>query len=149
MAYTMPESPSSRFQRYRSFPDTAALIAIAIQEKRNDDVLLWYERAGNRGGYWQDHQGETVAEAVQETHPDEALAIWLRLAQAENALTKPAAYQMAGVSLTKMKTVYRRTGRLPEWERFLVALRMENARKPRMIEVLDGLEGKRSRILKP
>ncbi len=133
----------------RSFPDTAVLIAIAIQEKRNDDVLLWYERAGKRGGYWQDHQGETVAEAVQKTHPAEALAIWLRLAQAQIALTNPAAYQMAGVSLTKMKTVYRRTGRLSEWERLLVALRTENARKPRMIEVLDGLEGKRSRILKP
>ena len=135
--------------RYRSFPDTDVLVAIAIQEKRNDDVLLWYERAGKGGGYWQDHQGETVAEAVQETHPDEALAIWLRLARAQIALTKPAAYQMAGMSLAKMKTVYERTGRLPEWERLLVALRAENARKPRMIEVLDGLEGKRSRILKP
>jgi uncharacterized Zn finger protein len=134
--------------RYRSFPDTATLIAIAIQEKRNDDVLLWYERAGTRGGYWHDHQGETVAEAVQETHPDEALALWLRTVKTQIAMTKPAAYQMAGASLTKMKTVYQRTGRLPEWDRLLVTLRTEHARKPRMIEVLDGLEGKRSRILK-
>ncbi len=134
---------------YSSFPDTDVLIAIAIQEKRNDDVLRWYERAGNRGGYWPAPRGETVAEAVQETHPDEALAIWLRMAQALIAQTKPAAYQMAGMSLTKMRAVYQRTGRLPEWERLLVALRTEHARKPRMIEVLDGLEGKRSRILKP
>ncbi|OQW94552.1 MAG: hypothetical protein BWK77_09060 [Verrucomicrobia bacterium A1] len=71
------------------------------------------------------------------------------MAQALIAQTKPAAYQMAGMSLTKMRAVYQRTGRLPEWERLLVALRTEHARKPRMIEVLDGLEGKRSRILKP
>ena len=90
-----------------------------------------------------------MAEAVQEAHPDEALAIWLRTAKGQISMTKPAAYQMAGASLTKMKTVYQRTGSLPEWERLLVTLRTENARKPRMIEVLDGLEGKRARILKP
>jgi len=135
--------------RYRSFPDTATLIAIAIREKRYDDVLRWYDHEGKRGGYWQDHQGDTVASAVQTTHPDAALAIWLRLAKAQIALTKPAAYQMAGAHLAQMKTVYQRTGRLAEWNRLLTTLRAENARKPRMIEVLDGLEGKRSLILKP
>jgi uncharacterized Zn finger protein len=135
--------------RYRYFPDTATLIAIAIREGRNDDVLRLYERAEKRGGYSEAYQGEAVADAVQETHPDAALAIWLRLARAEIAMTKPAAYQTAGMRLTKMKTVYRRTGRLPEWERLLGMLRTENVRRPRMIEVLDGLEGKRSRILKP
>lgn len=133
----------------RSFPDTDTLIAIAIQEKRNDDVLLWYKAAGNRGAYWQDHRGGSVAAAVQETHPDEALAIWLRMAKAQIALTKPAAYQTAAASLAKMKAVNQRTGRLHEWERLLATLRTENARKLRLIEVLDELEGKRSRILKP
>lgn len=134
---------------HRSFPDTDTLIAIAIQEKRNDDVLLWYKAAGNRGAHWQDHRGGTVAAAVQETHSDEALAIWLRMAKAQITLTKPAAYQTAAASLAKMKTVYQRTSRLSEWESLLETLRTENARKPRLIEVLDGLEGKRSRILKP
>lgn len=133
----------------RSFPDTAALIAIAIREKRNDDVLRWYERSGKAGAYGQDYQGEAVAAAVQETHPDEALAIWLRIAKAQIAMTKPAAYQMAGASLAKMRIVYRRHGRLTEWDRLLVELRTENARKPRMIEAINGLEGKRARILKP
>lgn len=135
--------------RYRFFPDTVTLIAIAIREKRNDDVLLWYKHESKRDGYWQDHQGETVAAAVQETHPDEALAIWQRMTKSQIAMTKPAAYQMAGENLLKMKAVYQRSGRLAEWEHLLVELRTENARKPRMIEVLDGLEGKRSRILKP
>lgn len=135
--------------RYRFFPDTATLIAIAIEEKRNDDALRWYNHESKRGGYWQDNHGETVAAAVQETHPDAALAIWKCIAKSQIAMTKPAAYQMAGACLEKMKPVYQRTGRLAEWERLLAELRVENARKPRMIEVLDGLEGKRSRILKP
>lgn len=133
-------------ERYRSFPDTATLMAIAMKEGRNDDVLRWY-KAG-RGGYGHDYQGDTVAATVQKSHPDESLAIWLRLAKAQIALTKPAAYPLAGDSLGKMKAVYLRTGRMDEWNRLLMDLRVENARKPRMLEVLDHLEGKRSRILK-
>lgn len=124
------------------------MIAIAIHERRNNDVLRWYKQQNKRGGWGVDYQGETVAAAVQETHPDEALAIWKRGAISQIAVTKPAAYQMAGAYLEKMKVVYQRIGRLAEWERFLAELRAENARKPRLIEVLDGLEGKRSRILK-
>jgi uncharacterized Zn finger protein len=135
--------------RYGSFPDTATLIDIAIREKRHDDALRWYGDLGKRGGYWQNHQGEAVAAAVQETHPDAALDIWLRMAKAQIAMTKPAAYQTAGANLAKMKTVYQRTRRTAEWDRLMAALRAENARKPRMLEVLDGLEGKRSRILNP
>ena len=133
--------------RFRFFPDTSTLIAIAISEGRHDDVLRWYSHDGKPGGYRQDYQGETVAEAVQATHPDEALAIWKRIAVSQIAMTKPAAYQMAGGTLRKMRVVYQGTGRLAEWDGLIVALRAENARKPRMIEVLDGLEGKRSRII--
>jgi uncharacterized Zn finger protein len=138
---------TERKARYPFFPDTPALIAIAIQEKRNDDVLRWYKQKTKHGGWETDCQAETVAEAVQQTHPDEALAIWKRRARSQIATTKPSAYEMAGAYLKKMKAVYRRTDRLAEWEQFLADLRRETARKPRMIEVLDGLEGKRSRIL--
>lgn len=134
--------------RYRSFPDISTLIAIAIQEGRNDEALRWYKQGGMRGGYWSDQNGEKVAAAVQDTHPDEALAIWKQSALAQIALTKPGAYQMAGMSLSKIKTLYERTGRMPEWAALLAELRARNMRKPRMIEVLDGLEGKRTRILK-
>lgn len=50
--------------------------------------------------------------------------------------------------MKKMKVVYQRTSRLAEWETLLTELRTQNARKPRLIEVLDGLAGKRSPILK-
>lgn len=135
-------------ERYRLFPDTGALISISIHERRNSDALRWYKQQNKRGGWGADYQGETVAAAVQETHPDEALAIWKRSAISQIAVTKPAAYQIAGACLEKMKAVYQRTGRLADWERFLTELRAANARKPRLTEVLDGLEGKRSRILK-
>jgi uncharacterized Zn finger protein len=135
---------------YHFFPDTAALIAIAILEKRNDDVLHWYKQRnkGGRLGWGTDYQGDTVAAAVQETHPDEALGIWKRSVTDQVAMTKPAAYESAGAYLKKMRVVYKKTGRLADWKRFIAELCAEHSRKPRFIEVLDGLEGKQSRILK-
>lgn len=130
-----------------SFPDTTTLIAIAIHERRNDDVLRWYRMDAKRGQDWGGHLSTTVADAVQKTHPDEALAIWERLARAEMDLTKPAAYAAAGAFLAQMREVYQRTGRLTEWEQLLASLREEHKRKPRLVEVLDRLAGKRSRIL--
>jgi len=133
---------------YWSFPDTGALITIAIRERRNDDVLRWYKQSSQPEGWGADYLGETVAAAVQQTHPEEALTIWKRHVISQIATTKPAAYQAAGAHLEKMKAVYHRTDRLAEWEQLLTELRTKHARKPRFIEVLGRLEGKRSRILK-
>lgn len=82
-------------------------------------------------------------------------AVWFRLAlvlvpasralgssRPELARVKPAAYHVAGLYLRKMRTVYRREKRLSEWRAYLAKLREENRRRPRMIEVLDSLEGK-------
>jgi uncharacterized Zn finger protein len=132
---------------YASFPDTCTLIAIAIEERRNDDVLKWYDHENRGSSYGGDYHGDTVASAVQETHPEAALRIWRRLAEAQIAVTKPAAYQTAGCYLEKMRAVYRRAGRIEEWHAYLAALRVKETRKRRLIEVLDSLEGKRTRIL--
>ncbi|MFH1709036.1 MAG: hypothetical protein ABIF71_14115 [Planctomycetota bacterium] len=129
------------------FPLTRSLIAIAIKEKRNDDILRWYHHGKQQGGLGMDDQGDAVATAVQKTHPDQALAIWKSLAVAHIAMTKPSAYKTAGTYLRKMRTVYEEIGRRNEWDGLLAQLRTEHARKPRMVEMLDGLEGKRSRIL--
>ena len=129
--------------RWRTFPDTGVLIDIAIREKRMDDVVQWHKAARKRAGVWGGHYDDKVAEAVQKTHPGFALELWKKLAEAEIALVKPAAYQVAGRYLRKMRAVYRREKRLREWDTYLTELREENKRRPRMLEVLDSLEGKR------
>ena len=141
------ESSAGRENHHR-FPDAETLIAIAIKEKRNDDALRWYHHRNKRGGWGHDHQGNAVAESVSETHPDEALSIWKAQAVSHIRITKPSAYEVAGRYLRKMRTVYERTGRRSEWEGLLRELRTDHARKRRLMEVLDRLEGKRSRILK-
>ncbi|MGI6391462.1 MAG: hypothetical protein ACOX7Q_14930 [Kiritimatiellia bacterium] len=121
------------------------LIEIALHEKRHDDALAWLARAP-RGvfgpGYSYCGGLETsVAQAVQETHPDAALDIWRRLAEGAIAQVNPAAYEVAEGYLEKMKAVYVRLGREPEWTALIAELRAKNRRKRCLMEVLDQLEG--------
>ncbi len=129
---------------YSAFPKGDVLIEIAILEKRHDDALAWFARIPRRdtfGWGYGGGLGAAVAEAVQETHPDAALDIWRRQAEGEIARVNPAAYQTAGAYLEKMKAVYARLGRDPEWTALIADLRAKNRPKRRLTEVLDRLEG--------
>jgi uncharacterized Zn finger protein len=63
------------------------------------------------------------------------------LAEGEIARVNPAAYDVAGPYLEKMKAVYARLGRTPEWRALIANLRAKNRPKRRLTEVLDRLEG--------
>lgn len=131
---------------YSSFPNKELLIQIAILEKRHDDALAWYARIPQHDtfgwGYGYDGGlGATVADAVKETHPDAALDIWRKQAEGEIARVNPAAYDIAGAYLEKMKAVYARLDRTPEWTALIADLRAKNRPKRRLTEVFDRLEG--------
>ena len=101
---------------YASWPKTRVLIQIAILKKRNDDALAWYARVPKRDAYGWGYGyggglGGVVAEAVKETHPDAALDIWREMSEGEIVRVNPAAYDVAGAYLEKMKKVYARLSR--------------------------------------
>ena len=58
------------------------------------------------------------------------------------AKVKPGAYQEAARYLRKAAEVMRREQKLIEWENYLRGLREAHIRKRRLIEILDGLNGK-------
>jgi uncharacterized Zn finger protein len=131
---------------YASWPKTNVLIQIAVLEKRNDDALAWYARVPKRDTYgwgygYGDGLGGIVAEAVKETHPDAALDIWRKMSESEIARVNPAAYDVAGAYLEKMKKVYAHLGRTQEWTALIADLRAKNRPKRRLMEVFDRLEG--------
>ena len=133
--------------RWVRFPDTDTLIDIAILEKRHDDAIRWYRHRGKPSVFGVDGRGEDVARAVQMTHPDDAIAIWKGLVDREIAQVKPSAYQTAGGYLKKIGVVYARTGRVAEWAAYCAELRAQNVRRPRMIGVLNAIEGRRTPII--
>ena len=124
-------------------------IKIAIFEKEIDRALSVYKaeiKSLQSHWGWGDACGggihEDVAKAVVKRYPDEAVAIWKRLVKGLIAQTKRAAYRSAVPYLKKIKGLQERTGRKNEWDMFLNAVRVENARKRKLLEILDGLTNK-------
>ena len=126
-------------------PMTETLIDIAIAEKRPDEVLRWYDQRKPRSRGWDSgwFAEDSIAEAVEGTYPDRAVAIWKQLAEQQIALTKPKAYEEAARYLRKVHRVLKQLGKEPAWQDYLAALRRANERKRRLVEMLDTLTGRR------
>ncbi|HAL92062.1 MAG TPA: hypothetical protein DCM68_03455 [Verrucomicrobia bacterium] len=141
----LPEVETDR--RRNAFPDASTLIDIAIHEKRPADVLYWFRLRVGQNGLALTYQGDKVAEAVADAHPDDAIAIWKEMIAAETATTNQAGYQSAGRHLRKIKQVAVHIGKETEWQAYLESLCLLNKRRPRMLDVLTALAGRRTPII--
>lgn len=142
--WPLPESGLDRpgaNQRNR-FPLVNDLIDIAIFEKKPDQVLRWYDQRPKSRFGWYGIDEDAIATAVETHAPDRAVAIWKNKGERLIAQVKPSAYQEAAKYLRKAAKVMYREKQQAEWESYLKALREQHARKRRLIEILDGLEGK-------
>ena len=119
------------------------LIEIAMDEKRPDEIIKWYDLQTPKSGYvrqWGEHMENSIARGIEETYPDRAAAIWKGLAEKQIALTKPAAYGVAAQYLKKIRELLIRLHREEEWTRYLTGLRQANARKSSLFQTLARLE---------
>ena len=128
-----------------SFPSYETLIDIAIAEKRPEDVLKWHDAKPKERYSWNfgGHRDDKIAEAVKNHYPDRALEIWKGIAENEIAQTKVKAYQEASQYLKKIQRLLIQSKREKDWLDYVAQLRQANARKPRFLEILDSLAGKR------
>ena len=143
--WPLPESGLDRpdVDRRDRFPLVDDLIDIAILEKKPDQVEKWYDQRPDKGRFaWGRADEDAIATSLQTHVPDRAVAIWKNKAEGLIAQVKPSAYQEAAKYLRKAAKVMGREKKLTEWERYLKELREHHARKRRLIEVLDGLDGK-------
>ena len=135
-----------RETRKSEFPMADVLIDIAIEEKRPDEVLRWYDqRKSKKQIFWggDGYQEDKIAGAVVDLYPDRAIAIWKNLAEKQIALTKPKAYEAAAIYLRKVYSLLKKLKKEGEWKDYLLKLRQANARKTKFIEILDRVEGRR------
>ena len=147
-SWPLPETgvKEDRETRKNEFPMIDVLIDIAIEEKRPNDVLKWYDHNKSKkrifwggGGY----QEDKIAGAVVDLYPDRAIAIWKNLAEKQIALTQPKAYETAALYLKKVHHFLKKLERESDWKSYLSELRQANARKKRLIQILDRLESRR------
>ena len=142
--WPLPESGLDRpdvDQRNR-FPLVEDLIDIAILEKKPDQVLRWYDQRPKKRFGWYGVDEDDIAVAVQVHAPERAVAIWQNKAERLIAQVKPSAYHKAAGYLLKAAKVMLREKKQAAWESYLKQLREQHFRKRRLIEILDGLEGK-------
>ena len=128
-----------------SFPLIGTLIDLAIAEKRPDEVLQWYDQREPRrsvGWGYGALDDNRIAEAVVDSHPDRALTIWKEMAEGHIAVTNVKAYETAAGYLRKVHRTLKKLKREAEWKTYLANLKEENKRKRRLVEILDGLEGR-------
>lgn len=124
------------------FPLVDRLIAIAIVEKKPDQVLKWYDRKPKDRFGWYGLDEDTIAKAVANHAPERAVGIWKGMAEKLIAQVKPSAYQKASRYLIKAEKILRREKKIAEWEAYVDFLKKQHFRKTRLIEVLDNLDGK-------
>jgi len=146
--WPLPETgvKEDREARRSEFPMIDVLIDIAIEEKRPDDILRWYDQRRSKKQVfwgWDGYQEDQIAEAVADHYPNRALAIWKNVAEKQVALTKPKAYEAAAVYLRKVHSLLKKLKREEEWKNYLLKLRQANAQKIKLIEILSRLEGRR------
>jgi len=123
------------------FPMVDRLIDIAILEKKPVQVLHWYDWPSKNRLGWRGVDDDEIAEAVQTHAPDRAVAIWQKKAERLIAQVKPSAYQQAAKYLRKAAPVMARQKKKKQWDDYLRGLRETHARKRRLMEILDGLDG--------
>ncbi|MGB7575140.1 MAG: hypothetical protein WBN53_14915, partial [Thermodesulfobacteriota bacterium] len=136
----------NRESRKNEFPMSDVLIDIAIEEKRADDVLRWYDQLKSKKQvFWggDGYQEDKIAGAVVNLYPDRAIAIWKNLAEKQIALTQPKAYEAAAMYLRKVHNFLKKLEKENEWKSYLSELRKTNARKKRLIQILDRLDSRR------
>ena len=133
--------PPQAERRRGSAPYYNVLLDIALAEKKPDEVLHWYDTSRKqRSNSWRaysDHGDDRIAEAVKKTHPERSIKIWQDIAENLIAQTSVTSYQNAAQYLRKLKPLM-----LKDWPDYIANLRESNKRKPRCVEILDGLAGR-------
>ena len=129
-------------ERKDRFPMVDDLIDIAILEKMPDRVLHWYDRLLEKRPGWHGVDEDEIAVAVQVHAPDRAVALWKKKAEGLIAQVKPSAYQEAARYLRKAGSVMAQQKKKKQWDEYLRGLKEMHARKRRLMEILDDLDGK-------
>lgn len=118
------------------------LIEIAILENKPRQVLHWYDELLKNRDWWHEVDEDEIAMAVQSHAPDRAVVIWKKLAEKLIVRVKTSAYEEAATYLRRAGKVMTRQKKEKQWHEYLRDLRETHARKRRLMEIMDSLDGK-------
>lgn len=131
-------------------PHYDVLLDMAIEEKRPDDVLRWYEAAiapkkQKQGGphFWGVQvDSDRVAKAIAAAHPQRALAIYRRKLDSHLKQANTSAYETCAACLRNMRPIFKTLDQEDHWNELLADVRHNYRNRPRFMEILDRLQGR-------
>lgn len=136
----LPRSGVISLKPERRIPAPAyeLLLAIAIVEKKPDEVLAWYDRsaAEKPACSLSTVIVEGVADTITEKFPVRAFVIRKHLAEVYLKEARPKSYELAIGHIWKIKETLKREDRQPEWELYLSELKKNHLRKKRFLDML-------------
>lgn len=128
-------------------PRFDVLIDMAIADRRNDDVLRWYDAMSSgqktRGGmswYGSGGYADSVAAAVAQSHPERSLGIYRQRINDHLPHAGVSSYEAIAGYLRKMRPILQRLHREGEWDGLLADIRSRYKNRPKFMEILDKLD---------
>jgi uncharacterized Zn finger protein len=150
--WPLPETgiASSSTRGHSKPPYTTELTEVALFEKDIDEALRLYdenERTRKNHSSWGYGWGSSIidqiADAVKEKYPERSIGIWKKTAENHIDRTSPKEYAVALGYLNRISRVMKKIGKDKEFKNYIASIREQNKRKIRLVEMLDGLSGKR------
>jgi uncharacterized Zn finger protein len=145
-AYLLPLLGNESRYRPTAGPHFDVLIDMAIADRRQDEVLRWYDamsagqkHRGGRSWYGSGGYGDQVAAAVTESHPERSLAIYRQRVDDHLPHASASAYEAVAGYLRKMRPILQALHREAEWNGLLADIRLRYKNRPKFMEILDKL----------
>jgi uncharacterized Zn finger protein len=146
-AYLLPLLGNESRYRSAAGPHFDVLIDMAIADRRQDDVLRWYDamsagqkHRGSMSWYGSGGFGDQVAAAVTESHPERSLAIYRQRVDDHLPHASASAYEAVADYLRKMRPILKALHREVEWDGLLADIRSRYKNRPKFMEILDKLD---------
>jgi uncharacterized Zn finger protein len=146
-AYFLPLLGNESRFRSAAGPHFDVLIDMAIADRRQGDVLRWYDamlaglkQRGSLSWYGSGGYGDQVAAAVTESHPERSLAIYRQRVDDHLPHASASAYESVASYLRKMRPILQSLHREVEWNALLADIRLRYKNRPKFMEILDKLD---------
>lgn len=130
-------------------PHFDVLIDMAINERRPDHVLRWFDtwRATSKGqragwNFGSSSYADKVAAAVAESHPERTLEIYRGCVDQSLVRADVSAYETVAAYLKKMRPILKSLDRGWEWNELVTEIRTNYRNRPRFMEILDQMEAR-------
>jgi len=133
-------------------PHFDVLLDMAIDAKKTDDVLRWYDRMREgekrsaspwgRRTWHSESMADRVAAAVAKSHPERALEIYRQGLDSHLPHANTSSYESAATYLKAMRPIMKSLKQAKQWDALVAEIREKYRNRPRFMEILDRLEGR-------